>query len=310
MQELVIISGKGGTGKTSLVASFAVLADSHVLADCDVETPDLHLVLQPEVRRQGIFSGSSRARIKTNNCIACGRCQELCRFGAILYDGPGNARLAKTYRVDPIACEGCGVCAYFCEHDAIQFGPVENGRWFISDTRCGPMVHARLGIAEESSGKLVHLVRSKAAELATRRMLDLVIIDGAPGVACPVIASITAANLVLVVTEPTRSAIHDLQRVLDLAESLTVPALVVINKWDLNTELCAAIRSKARARNVEVAGQVCYDNRVTSAQIQGQSIVEYASDGAAADIRRLWSVVFGWLRERGLHPVIGREPGG
>ena len=303
MNELVIISGKGGTGKTSLVASLAALAENHGLADCDVEAPDLHLILRPEIRRRETFSGSSRASIRTNDCIACGRCEEVCRFGAILHDGPSNGRVAKTFRVDPIACEGCGVCAYFCDQDAIDFGPVENGRWFVSDTRCGPMVHAQLGVAEESSGKLVHLVRTEAAKIATQRRLDLIIIDGAPGVACPVIASITAADLVLVVTEPTESGLHDLVRVLDLTRSLGVETLVAINKWDLNDDLSSAIRSKARSQGVKMAGQVCYDHRVTSAQVQGQSIVEYASDGAAVDIRHLWCTVSARLRERSLFPA-------
>ena len=295
MNELVVISGKGGTGKTSLVASFAVLAEKAVLADCDVDAADLHLVLKPRILKRKTFSGGSRARIKAGHCIACGKCEELCRFDAVFYDGPGNGRVPKTFRVDPIACEGCGVCAHFCSEHAIEFAPADNGQWFVSQTRCGPMVHATLGVAEENSGKLVYLVRTEAKKLASQQGLDLVIIDGAPGIGCPVIASITAANLVLVVTEPTLSGLHDLERVVDLTRHFGIETLVTINKWDLNSELCAEIESRARLRGVDVAGRIRYDRAVTEAQIRGQAVVEYASEGAAADIRQLWPGVSGKL---------------
>jgi MinD superfamily P-loop ATPase len=291
VNELVVISGKGGTGKTSLVASFAVLAEKAVLADCDVDAADLHLVLEPRILKRETFSGGSRARIRAGHCIACGKCEELCRFDAVFYDGPGNGRAPKTFRVDPIACEGCGVCAYFCTENAVEFAPVENGQWFVSHTRCGPMVHARLGVAQENSGKLVHLVRTEAKKLAGRQGLDLVIIDGAPGIGCPVIASITAASLVLVVTEPTLSGLHDLERVVDLTRHFGMETLVTINKWDLNAELSAEIESRARLRGVNVAGRIRYDRGVTEAQIRGQTVVEYTSEGAAADIRQLWPKV-------------------
>ncbi len=218
LRELVVISGKGGTGKTSIVASFAALAEKAVLADCDVDTADLHLVLEPEIIKREKFSGGSRARIKSGHCTACGKCEAICRFDAIYFDGPGNGKVDKTYRIDPIRCEGCGVCAWFCTDQAIEFGPVVNGEWFISETRCGPMVHAKLGVAEENSGKLVSLVRTHAKKIAEDRKSDFVLIDGSPGIGCPVIASITGADLVLVVTEPTLSGLHDLQRVADLTD--------------------------------------------------------------------------------------------
>jgi len=295
MKELVVISGKGGTGKTSIVASFAVLANKAVLADCDVDAADLHLVLQPRILSRHKFSGGSRARVMSGHCTVCGKCFELCRFRAISCDGPGNGLVAKTYRIDPLACEGCGVCAYFCPVDAIEFGPVVNGEWFVSDTRCGPMVHAKLGIAEENSGKLVSLVRKEAKKIAVERKLDLVLVDGSPGIGCPVIASITATNLALVVTEPTLSGLHDLERVLDLAGHFGIETLVAVNKSDLNTELAAEIESRARQRGVAVAGSVRYDRAVTEAQIKGRTVVEHTDQGAAADIRRLWSEVSGRL---------------
>ena len=291
MKELVIISGKGGTGKTSIVASFAALADKCVLADADVDAADLHLVLEPTIIHREKFSGGSRARIRSGHCTACGKCEEVCRFDAITYDGPGNGRISRTYRVDPIACEGCGVCAYFCAEKAIEFAPVVNGQLFVSETRCGPMVHAKLGVAEENSGKLVSLVRTRAKAIAQERKLDLVLIDGSPGIGCPVISSITGADHVLVVTEPTLSGLHDLRRVCELTRHFGIETQLCINKWDLNEELASEIEAQARQGEVRVAGKVRYDQAVTKAQIKRKSIVEYTHSGAGADIRQLWAEV-------------------
>ncbi|MCD6303331.1 MAG: ATP-binding protein [Planctomycetes bacterium] len=291
MKELVVISGKGGTGKTSIVASLAVLADKAVLADCDVDAADLHLVLDPQVQRRENFSGSSRARIMPGHCIACGKCEEICRFDAVFFDGPGNGRVEKTFRIDPIACEGCGVCAWFCAEKAIEFGPVVNGQWFVSRTRCGPMVHARLGIAEESSGKLVSTVRQTARELAGQRGLKLVIIDGSPGIGCAVIASITGADVVLIVTEPTPSGRSDMERVAELTRHFEIPAMVCVNKWDLNPQVASEIESRGAELGLAVAPRVRYDRAVTEAQVNGKAVVEYRSDGVAADIRELWAKV-------------------
>ena len=291
MKELVVISGKGGTGKTSVVASFAALASKAVLADCDVDAADLHLVLEPKVVRREEFSGGKRARIKSGHCTACGKCEELCRFDAIYFDGPGNGKVGKTFRIDPIACEGCGVCAWFCPAKAIDFGPVTSGEWFVSQTRHGPLVHARLGIAEANSGKLVSTVRSEARALAEERGLEMVIIDGSPGIGCPVIASITGANLVLIVTEPTLSGRHDMERVADLTRHFEIPAMVCVNKWDLNPQIADGIELLARKRGIRVAGRVRYDRAVTQAQIHRKSVVEYQTNGCAADIREVWAKV-------------------
>ncbi len=287
-KELVVISGKGGTGKTSIVASFAALAEKTVLADCDVDAADLHLVLEPTVVRRESFSGGSRARIMPGHCVACGKCEEICRFDAIRFDGPGNGRQEKTFRVDPIACEGCGVCAWFCAEDAIEFAPAVNGEWFVSDTRHGPMVHARLGIAEENSGKLVSTVRTEAAAIAADRGIDLLLIDGSPGIGCPVIASITGADVVLIVTEPTVSGLHDLGRVADVAAHFGIPALVCVNKWDLNPEVAGRIEHAAADRGLAVAGRVRYDRAVTDAQVRKLAVVEHTEEGCAADIRAVW----------------------
>ena len=291
MKELVVISGKGGTGKTSLVASLAALAEKAVLADCDIDAADLHLVLKPTIVKREEFSGGSRARIKSAQCTACGKCEEICRFDAICFDGPGNGKVDKTYRIDPIACEGCGVCAWFCTDKAIEFGPVVNGEWFISDTRRGPMVHAKLGVAEANSGKLVSIVRTEAKKIAEDRKLDLVIVDGSPGIGCPVIASIGGADLVLVVTEPTLSGMHDMERVADLTSHFGVETILCINKWDLNEDIASRIEAQAGRGGLKFAGRVRYDRAVTEAQIEKLSVVEYASNGVANDIRDIWGNV-------------------
>jgi len=298
-KELVVISGKGGTGKTSVVASLAALAGRSVLADCDVDAADLHLLLDPQVRKTTDFSGGKRASIRPEDCIACGKCAELCRFEAIRRDGPENDAGEVTYRVDPVACEGCGLCAYFCPVEAIDFGPVVNGQWFVSDTRCGPMVHARLGVAEENSGKLVSLVRKQAKEIAEREGLDLILIDGSPGIGCPVIASITGADFAMIVTEPSLSAIHDLDRVADLTEHFGIETIVCINKCDINEDLTGEIVARAEKRGLQVAGQFRYDPAVTQSQIERKSVVEFQNDGVAEEIRGAWKVV----RDRLLAPT-------
>ncbi len=284
MKELVVISGKGGTGKTSIVASFALLAESCVLADCDVDAADLHLILSPTVQRREPFSGGSGATILPENCTGCGTCETVCRFQAVV---PGDP-----FQIDPIACEGCGVCAHFCPEDAIDFSPEINGEWYISDTRCGPLVHARLGIAQENSGKLVSLVRGQAKRVAKEREAALLIIDGSPGIGCPVIASITGADEVLAVTEPTLSGIHDLERVARLTRHFGVKTSVCINKWDLNEDLAREIEVKASTWDISVASRVRYDPAVTEAMVLGKSIVEHTENGAAADIHRLWNQLF------------------
>ena len=296
MKELVVISGKGGTGKTSVVASFAALARNKALADCDVDAADLHLVLSPDIVRREDFSGGSRAVVRTENCIGCGRCAQACRFEAISFDGPANDVIAKTYRIDPIACEGCGVCEYVCPADAIDFGPVVNGELYVSDTRHGPLVHAKLGPAQGNSGKLVTLVRTRAKELAGERGLGLVLIDGSPGIGCPVIASIGGASLALIMTEPTPSGLHDLDRVAKLAGHFGVPAAVSVNKADLNPAMNRQIEDYAGRSGLGTAPSVRYDPAVTKAQVAGLSVVEYGNSPAAEDIRSLWSDIESRLR--------------
>ena len=289
MKEIVVISGKGGTGKTSIVASFAALAEKKVLADCDVDAADLHLVLNPKIERKEEFSGGKKATIRADECIACDRCIEECRFEAIGY--PENS---DTPRVNHISCEGCGVCFRVCPVEAVSFEPVVNGEWYVSATNYGPMVHARLGIAEGNSGKLVTLIRREARSIAEKDGLNYIIVDGSPGIGCPVIASITGADLVLVVTEPTLSGRHDLLRVADLASFFRIPALVCVNKWDLNPEIAEQIEKEAEEHGVRTAGRIRYDRAITEAQIMKTSVVEYTGGAVSGDIKAVWqNVVYG-----------------
>ncbi len=281
----MVVSGKGGTGKTSLLASFAALARDAVLADCDVDAADLHLVLDPSVRERHVFSSGHDAVIRGEDCSGCGDCVALCRFDAIAWaDG------APSPVVDPIACEGCGVCAHLCPADAINLEPRRCGEWFVSDTRWGPMVHARLGIAAENSGRLVTTVRNEARRVAATSGRDLILVDGPPGIGCPVIATMTGASSVLAVAEPSVSGEHDVERVLELAAHFKVPAAVCVNRWDLNPELADRIERRGRDRGAAIAGRVRYDPSVTDAQVEGTTVLELGG-AAAADIRQVWKVV-------------------
>lgn len=285
MKELVIISGKGGTGKTSLTASFAVLADRSVIADCDVDAADMHLVLSPEIKQSHEFKGSHEAVIRQSDCIACGACLAYCRFDAILMNHEPSGKVK--FFVDPTACEGCGVCVRSCPVKAIDFPERVCGKWFISETRVGPMVHAKLGIAAENSGKLVTVVRQQARLIAEEQKRSLIIVDGPPGIGCPVIASITGAMIVLVVTEPTISGEHDLERVISLTRHFGIPTHVCVNKWDLNPKMTERIEKKARQNGARVIGRIRYDQGVTDAQMQALAVVETEAD-SAQDIKEIW----------------------
>jgi len=282
MKEIVIISGKGGTGKTTITAAFAALAKNKVMADCDVDAADLHLILNPEIQHEEDFYSGKTAFIRENDCTDCGKCLEVCQFDAISPD----------FVIDPIACKGCGVCVWFCPVNAIDFNDNLSGRWFISNTRFGPMVHAKLGIAEENSGKLVSLVRRQAKLLAEQENLDYIIVDGAPGIGCPVISSITGANAVLVVTEPTLSGRHDLERVVSLAaDHFQIPTFVCVNKFDLNEELTDQIEQYCQEMNIGFVGKIPYDTMVTEAMVQRKTIIEFSDGQIAREIIRIWEKI-------------------
>lgn len=280
MKEIVVLSGKGGTGKTSIVASFAALARSKVLADCDVDAADLHLLLGPVVKEEKEFWSGQVAFIDEQKCTECGLCQELCRFAAI-----------RDFKVDPVSCEGCGFCYQVCPVDAIAMKDSMAGRWFISETKYGYLCHARLGIAQENSGKLVALVRQNAKLIAERQNLDYIITDGPPGIGCPVISSLSGASLALLVTEPTLSGIHDLERVIGVCQHFGVPVLVCVNKYDLNEENTYRIESYCCKEGIEVAAKICFDNVITEAIVHGLPVVEYSNNKVTQQIKELWQTV-------------------
>jgi MinD superfamily P-loop ATPase len=288
MKELVVLSGKGGTGKTSIVASFAAIAESKVLADCDVDAADLYLLLKPEEGERNEFWSGQVALIDKEKCTECGVCQQLCRFGAI-----------EDYVVDPVSCEGCGLCYHVCPFDAITMRKSMSGYWFISKTQYGYLSHAKLGIGQENSGKLVALVRQNAKSIAEKEGLEYIITDGPPGIGCPVISSLSGANLALLVTEPTLSGIHDLERVIAVCRHFGIPPLVCINKYDINEDNSRQIEEYCDRGRIEVIAKIPFDGVVTEAMVQGMPVVEYCSDGVSQQIKELWRIISGKLDKLG-----------
>ena len=282
MRELVVISGKGGTGKTSLTAAFAALSKNSVLCDADVDAADLHLLMAPSVITRTDFKAGNEAIINAELCTRCGLCRELCRFDAVSED----------FVIDSIACEGCGVCVDFCPVKAIDFPVKTCGEWYLSRTRFAPMVHAWLGIAEENSGRLVSLVRQEARAYGESHGQDLIITDGPPGVGCPVIASLGGATAVCIVTEPTVSGLHDMERVIRLAAHFNIPGMVIVNKYDLNPSMAADIERLARERNIRCLGRIPYDPVFTKAMIQGKTIIEYDEHSELAEkVKAIWQTI-------------------
>jgi MinD superfamily P-loop ATPase len=280
MKELVVLSGKGGTGKTTIVGSFAALAKNKVLCDCDVDAADLHLLLKPQIKETHEFRSGQAAIIDEKLCTRCGLCEEVCRFDAI-----------KDLKVDPTACEGCGFCFHVCPAEAISLHENMAGHWFVSDTKYGPLVHARLGVAQENSGKLVNVVRQNARSIAQREGLEYIITDGPPGIGCPVISSLSNANMALLITEPTLSAVHDLERVVGVCQHFGVPALVCVNKYDLNEDNTGIIEKFCRNQRIEVVSKIPYENKVSESIAEGVPLVEYMDNGASKEIKSLWETI-------------------
>jgi MinD superfamily P-loop ATPase len=277
MKEVVVLSGKGGTGKTSIVGSFAVVAKNKALADCDVDAADLHLLLRPTAKEENEFWSGQVAVIDEEKCTQCGLCEQICRYDAI-----------KDFKVDPISCEGCAFCYHVCPAEAVTMKECLSGHWFIAETPYGPLIHARLGITEENSGKLVALVRQNARLIAEKNGLDYIITDGPPGIGCPVISSLSGANLALIVTEPTMSGIHDLERVLGVCSHFGIPPLVCINKYDIIEENTHQIEQFCLGQGVEVVSKIPLDNAVTEALVQGLPVVEYSQNRVSQEIEALW----------------------
>jgi MinD superfamily P-loop ATPase len=281
MQEIAVISGKGGTGKTSLTAALAALVPHKIMVDCDVDAADLHLILKPSVAETYEFRSGESAVIDARACSHCGLCRDVCRFGAVSPD----------FHILDYSCEGCGFCEKVCPSGAITLRENLAGQWFVSETRFGGLVHARLGIAAENSGKLVAVVRRKAREIALSRNLDYIISDGPPGIGCPVISAISGIDLALLVTEPTLSGIHDLQRVLEVCRHFNVPARVCINKYDINPANTAKLEDFCRDQNVGVAARLPYDDSVTQAMTRGLSLPEYSQGTLVREIEALWQAL-------------------
>ncbi|MFA6659195.1 MAG: ATP-binding protein [Victivallaceae bacterium] len=281
MKELVIVSGKGGTGKTSITAALAALAGNAVLADCDVDAADLHLLLHPEKIASHQFISGHEAIIDPEKCRNCGECMRLCRFKAITVKN-------NNFMVDPYACEGCGVCVRFCPAQAIDFFESLCGEWYESKTSFGVMFHAKLAPAAENSGKLVSQVRQAARETAEKQGSKLILVDGPPGIGCPVIASLTGASAVLIVAEPTVSGEHDMKRVLSLAGHFKIPAMVCVNKWDLNPEVTENIEQIGLKSGARVVGRVPYDTIFTEAMVNGRLVIDYPETSGAESVIKIW----------------------
>lgn len=282
MKQITVLSGKGGTGKTTLTAAFAVLAKKAVVADCDVDAPDLHMLLHPEVIETHEFKGSKLAVIDEAKCVKCGLCREKCRFNAITED----------FKVDPFSCEGCGVCAIICPENAITLAERISGHAYISRTKFGFMSHAMLTPSEANSGKLVTLVRQNSKIVAEKESINLIIIDGPPGIGCPVIASVTGVDAGLVVAEPTMSGIHDLKRALQLLAHFNVLPFVCVNMYDINEGNAEKIESFCKENSVEVVGKIPFNPKVTEAMVNGKSIIEYSPRSAVAEeIEAIWEKI-------------------
>jgi len=278
MKQIVVISGKGGTGKTVVTGSLAALARNKIMVDCDVDAADLHLLLHPTVKERHEFRSGQTAVINEKLCKKCGECISVCRFGAIKPD----------FSIESFSCEGCALCSHICPNGAIHMEENTAGEWFVSDTRYGPFVHAKLGIAEENSGKLVAKIRQIAKELAEKQALDYVIIDGPPGIGCPVIASLSGVDCALIVTEPTLSGLHDARRVIEVAKHFNIPVKLVVNKYDLNTAVTEKIEAFCRDQEIPVIGKISFDKTVVEALVEGKTIIDYATCQAADEVKDIW----------------------
>lgn len=283
IKEITIISGKGGTGKTSLVGSLALFAENKILVDCDVDAADLHLILQGKKVTGCDFIGGKIAEIAPDECFSCNLCFDYCRFDAIVDRG-----FDQPCSIDKYKCEGCGVCTRFCPEDAISMIDIKSGEWYISETKYGRLVHARLGIAQANSGKLVSLLRGTARVLAEEKHNEYIIVDGSPGIGCPVISSITGSDFVLMVTEPSLSAVHDMRRLHELIGHFDIPCGICINKYDINPEIATVIEALAGKFGIPIMARIPYDPRVTKAQIEGIPYAEYVQEKDSEQFRKLW----------------------
>ncbi len=292
MREITVISGKGGTGKTSLVAAFASLAENSVLADCDVDAADLHLILEPTIIEQQDFKSGFEVAFDPSWCSGCGECVPVCRFNAVRLEPVEDRPEWILPRFDELACEGCGACVDVCPTEAIRLIDKVAGDLYVSKTRFGPLVHARLGIAESSSGKLVSAVRKRAKEIASEHGHDIILVDGPPGIGCPVIASLGAVDAALIVTEPSVSGVHDFERVAGVCGHFGISTHAVVNKWDLNPDMTERIESLCAEQEIGFLGKLPFEPDFVRAMVEKKSIVEYNNAlEINREIERIWRVL-------------------
>ncbi|QER41646.1 P-loop NTPase [Thermodesulfobacterium sp. TA1] len=277
MKQILVISGKGGTGKTFFTGCLAVAISNKVIVDCDVDAANLHLLLDPKIEQSFEFIGGRFALINKENCIECGVCRETCQFGAITED----------FQVDLLSCEGCTVCSYVCPTSAVSLNDRISGHYFISNTEYGKMVYARLGIAQENSGKLVTKLRELAKEIAEVNNADFIIIDGPPGVGCPVMASMTGVDLAIAITEPTVSGLHDLKRVIELAKHFKVELKVIINKYDLNLQMSEYITEEIKKEGIEVIGILPFSEEILASVKAGVPYLKFSKSSLAQKIEQI-----------------------
>ncbi len=289
MKEIVVVSGKGGTGKTTVLARYAEIAHKAVIADCDVDAPNLHMLLSPRTRHREAFVGSKMAIVDPDKCTDCGKCEELCRYDAIsAVDGDGRKRAV----VDIDSCEGCGVCVRVCPEDAIDMRDRTVGEWFVSDTGHGTMIHALLEPGAENSGRLVAMVKHKAKMAAKENEAELVLVDGPPGIGCPVIAALAGANIVVIVAEPTVSGLSDFRRIADLAGGFNIKCALVVNKADLNNDVTASLLEEATTREMPCIGRIPYDEELLAAMAKGPDAArEYQGCPAMIEISKTYDAL-------------------
>jgi len=292
MREILVISGKGGTGKTSLTAAFAHLADNHVICDLDVDAPDLHLLLKPDLRQAHDFYAGFEARIEPDKCEGCDTCRQMCQFDAVRAGDPCPT-------IDPLKCEGCKVCVQFCPADAIAFTSRHCGTWYVSNSRFGTMVHAQLFPGQENSGRLVALLRQKAKELAKAGGQQLILSDGPPGIGCPVISSLSGVHLAVIVTEPTPSGLHDMARITDLCGHFRIPVAVIINKCDLNEQVAGSIQAECRQKGFALVAQLPHDPDFVHAMVREQTLTEFTSSDTVQRIKQAWDQIVALAMDKG-----------
>lgn len=295
-QQIVILSGKGGTGKTTLAAALSVLFRKRVIADTDVDAADLHILLKPQLAESYPYLSGKKALIDAGHCTECGLCQEYCRFEAI-----------QNYQVDPLACEGCGFCVQVCPENAIDLQETVSGHYHSGWIDGGILVDAVLQPGEGNSGKLVSQVKKQAVELAKSTAAEWLIVDGPPGIGCPVNASVTGADLVVIVTEPTISGLHDLERLVELLQRFHLSAGLVINKADLNQTICSQIKSYAENNQIAILGQIPFDETVVNALLEEKIITDFLDSPASREIKQIFKNISSLMAMRSENEVVREQ---